>query len=393
LKLTAETQHLIHIYKAGYEKANRQVKLISEESKTLTIALKPKLGVINFVVEPHGAEIFVDGKSRGPVPRQMRLVAVEHQIEIKKMGYQSYRTGITPRPGFPQEIRITLTNPSSAKKSPAKIIKAKNGYELKLVRPSGFTMGSSRREQGRRSNETLRKVNLQRPFYIGIREVTNKEFKQFSAGHNSGKFKTYRLNRPELPVVGVTWEQAALFCNWLSAREALPPVYILKGGKLAAADPVGTGYRLPTEAEWEFCTRFNKNKVNLKYPWGNKFPPGPKSGNFADESARDLLSSYLVAYNDGYPVMAPPAKFKTNPLGLYDLGGNAAEWCHDYYSIYPYDSQKVYKDPMGPEEGKHHIIRGSSWRQSSISVLRSSYRDYSDSKRLDLGFRVARYLE
>jgi formylglycine-generating enzyme required for sulfatase activity len=131
----------------------------------------------------------------------------------------------------------------------------------------------------------------------------------------------------------------------------------------------------------------------LKYPWGNKFPPGPKSGNFADESAKDLLSSYLVAYNDGYPVMAPPAKFKTNPLGLYDLGGNAAEWCHDYYSIYPYDAQKVYKDPMGPEEGKHHIIRGSSWRQSSISVLRSSYRDYSDSKRLDLGLRVARYLK
>ena len=393
LKLTAETQHLIHIYKAGYEKANRQVKLISEESKTLTIALKPKLGVLNFVVQPHGAEILVDGKSRGPVPRQMRLVAVEHQIEIKKMGYQSYRTRITPRPGFPQEIRITLTNPSSAKKSPDNIIKTKNGYELKLVRPSGFTMGSSRREQGRRSNETLRKVNLQRPFYIGIREVTNKEFRQFSAGHNSGKFKTYRLNRPELPVVGVTWEQAALFCNWLSAREALPPVYILKGGKLTAADPVGTGYRLPTEAEWEFCTRFNKNRANLKYPWGNKFPPGPKSGNFADESAKDLLSSYLVAYNDGYPVMAPPAKFKINPLGLYDLGGNAAEWCHDYYSIYPYDAQKVYKDPMGPEEGKHHIIRGSSWRQSSISVLRSSYRDYSDSKRLDLGLRVARYLE
>jgi formylglycine-generating enzyme required for sulfatase activity len=393
LKLTAETQHLIHIYKAGYEKANRQVKLISEESKTLTIALKPKLGVLNFVVQPHGAEILVDGKSRGPVPRQMRLVAVEHQIEIKKMGYQSYRTRITPRPGFPQEIRITLTNPSSAKKSPEMIIKAKNGYELKLVRPSGFTMGSSRREQGRRSNETLRKVNLQRPFYIGIREVTNKEFKQFSAGHNSGKFKTYRLNRPELPVVGVTWEQAALFCNWLSTREALPPVYILKAGKLAAADPVGTGYRLPTEAEWEFSTRFNKNRANWKYPWGNKFPPGPKSGNFADESAKDLLSSYLVAYNDGYPVMAPPAKFKTNQLGLYDLGGNAAEWCHDYYSIYPYDSQKVYKDPMGPEEGKHHIIRGSSWRHSSISVLRSSYRDYSDAKRVDLGFRISRYLK
>jgi len=393
LDLAAQTQHLIHIYKAGYEEANRKIKLISEESQTLTIALKPKLGVMNFAVDPPDAEILVDGKSMGTVPRQMRLLAVEHQIEIKKMGYQSYRTRITPRPGFPQEIRITLTNPSSARKSPGAIIKTKNGYELKLVRPQGFAMGSSRREQGRRSNETLRKVNLQRPFYIGIREVTNREFRQFSAGHNSGKFKTYSLNQPELPVVGVSWEQAALFCNWLSAKEALPPVYILKGGKLAAADPVGTGYRLPTEAEWEYCTRFNKTKVNLKYPWGNKFPPGPQSGNFADESAKDLLSSYLVAYNDGYPVLAPPAKFKANSLGLYDLGGNTAEWCHDYYSIYPYDSQKVYKDPLGPEEGKHHIIRGSSWRQSSISILRSSYRDYNDGQRLDLGFRVARYLE
>ncbi len=393
LKLTAQTRHLIHIYKAGYEEANRKIKLNSEESKTLTLALKPKLGVINFSVDPPDALLFVDGKSMGTVPPQMRLLAVEHRLEIKKKGFQPYRTRITPRPGFTQEINIRLTGTSSGKMNPETIIKAKNGYELKLVRPQGFTMGSSRREQGRRSNETLRKVNLQRPFYIGIREITNREFRQFSAGHNSGKFKTYSLNHPELPVVGVTWQQAALFCNWLSAKEALPPVYILKGGKLTAADPVGTGYRLPTEAEWEFCTRFNNNKANLKYPWGNKFPPPPQSGNFADESAKDLLSSYLEGYNDGYPVMASPAKFKTNPLGLYDLGGNAAEWSHDYYSIYPYDSKKVYRDPMGPAEGKHHIIRGSSWKQSSISELRSSYRDYSDGKRIDLGFRVCRYLK
>jgi formylglycine-generating enzyme required for sulfatase activity len=254
-------------------------------------------------------------------------------------------------------------------------------------------MGSSRREQGRRSNETLRKIKLQRPFYIGLREVTNREFRQFSAGHNSGKFKSYSLNRPELSVVGITWEQAALFCNWLSAREALAPVYVLKGGKLAAANPVGPGYRLPTEAEWEYCTRFNQGKANLKYPWGHKFPPAPKTGNFADESARDLLTSYLSGYNDGYPVMAPPAKFKANALGLYDLGGNAAEWCHDYYSIYAYDTQKMYKDPLGPAEGKHHIVRDSSWRLSGISNLRASYRDYSDDKRLDLGFRVVRNAE
>jgi formylglycine-generating enzyme required for sulfatase activity len=393
LNLSAETQHLIHIYKTGYEKANRKIKLIRAQSKTLTIALKPKLGVINFTVEPPDAEIIVDGKSMGRVPRQMQLLAVEHQLEIKKQGYQSYGTRITPRPGFAQEIAIRLTATSSAKTRPITDIKAKNGYELKLIRPRGFTMGSSRREQGRRSNETLRNISFQRPFYIGVREVTNKEFRQFSAAHNSGKFKSHSLNGPELPVAGVTWEQAALFCNWLSAKEGLRPVYIPKGGKLAAANPVGTGYRLPTEAEWEYCTRFNKNKANLKYPWGNRFPPEPKSGNFADESAKDLLSLYLVAYNDGFAVIAPPAKFKANALGLYDLGGNAAEWGHDYYTIYPYDSKQVYQDPLGPDEGKHHVIRGSSWQQSSISALRSSYRDYSDGKRIDLGFRVARYLK
>jgi formylglycine-generating enzyme required for sulfatase activity len=393
LNLSAKTQHIIHIYKAGYEKATHQVELTSAESKTLTISLKPKLGVVNFAVEPPDAEIIVDGKSMGTVTRRMQLLAVEHQIEIKKKGFQTYRTGITPRPGFAQEINVRLTPTSSVTASPLTIIKAKNGYELKLIRPRGFTMGSSRREQGRRSNETLRNINMQRPFYIGIREVTNGEFRQFSADHNSGIFKSRSLNGPELPVSGVTWEQAALFCNWLSVREGLQPVYLPKGGKLAATNPLGTGYRLPTEAEWEYCTRFNKDEASLKYPWGNRFPPAPNSGNFADESAKDLLSLYLTGYNDGFAVIAPPAKFKANPLDLYDLGGNAAEWCHDYYTIYPYDSKQVDQDPLGPDAGQHHVIRGSSWQQSSISGLRSTYREYSDGKRVDLGFRVARYLE
>ncbi len=394
--LSAETEHVIHIYKAGYKKTNRRIKLTRGESKTLAIALKPELGVINFSVQPPDAEILVDGKSMGTVPKQMQLVAVEHQLVIKKKGYQPYRARITPRPGFAQEINVRLVRSSSGQAvmgRPLSIIKAKNGYELKLIRPRGFTMGSSRREQGRRSNETLRSINLKRPFYMGIREVTNKEFRQFSADHNSGQFKSHSLNSPELPVTGVTWEQAVLFCNWLSAREGLQPVYIPKGGKLAATNPVGTGYRLPTEAEWEYCSRFNKDKTNLKYPWGDRFPPGPKSGNFADASARDLLAMYLATYNDGFAVIAPPAKFKANLLGLYDVGGNAAEWVHDYYTIYTYDSKRVDQDPLGPDEGKHHVIRGSSWQQSSISALRSSYRDYSDGKRNDLGFRVARYAE
>jgi formylglycine-generating enzyme required for sulfatase activity len=252
-------------------------------------------------------------------------------------------------------------------------------------------MGSSRREQGRRSNETLRKIVLQRPFYMGEREVTNREFKNFLASHNSGTFNGQRLSQDDQPVVQVTWEQAALFCNWLSAKESLPPAYVKKGGRLVAAEPIGTGYRLPTEAEWEYCARFTKNQGALKYPWGNQFPPTSPSGNYADTSAQKLLPNYIENYNDGYPVTAPPARFKANDLGLSDLDGNVAEWCHDFYTIYTYNNNKADIDPSGPPDGKHHVVKGASWKYASMSKLRIAYRDYSDGKRPDLGFRVCRY--
>jgi len=393
IDLSPNTDHVVRISKAGYEKATRNVRVPSATSTRLDVNLKPREGVIRLWLKPADTELLVNGKSWGVTPKQLRLIAVEHTLEFKKKGYRPYRTRITPRTGFPQELKITLIKESVSKEATSTMITTQTGYRLKLIRPKTYTMGSSRREQGRKSNETLRKVKLTRPFYMGLQEVTNKAFKEFMTRHNSGAFKSKHLNRDDQPVVRITWEQAALFCNWLSAKESLSPAYVKKGKKVVAVEPLTTGYRLPTEAEWEYCARFTHTQTTLKYPWGHKFPPKQLSGNYSDQSAKDLLPNVLEGYNDQYATTAPPAKFKPNGLGLYDMGGNVAEWCHDYYSIYSYAPEKMYIDPVGPVYGKHHVIRGSSWKHGSIGTLRLAYRSYGDDKLEDVGFRVCRYLK
>jgi formylglycine-generating enzyme required for sulfatase activity len=393
IPLQPDVKHKLLISKAGYNKIERTVQVATAGTEEISLALVPRKGVVHFNITPQDADLFINEKSLGVVPKSLELTAVPQKIKITKTGYESYFTELIPRPGFPQEVTATLQLKNAPKKTSRGTIKAANAYPLVLINPSSYRMGSSRREQGRRSNETLRNIVLKRPFYMGVREVTNGEFRAFLASHDSGSFKGYSLNRDEQPVVQVTWEQAAQFCNWLSEKEKLPTVYIKKGDKLLAQEPLLTGYRLPTEAEWEYSARFANNKASLLYPWGDTFPPTSKTLNIADLSTKDLLPTFLGKYDDDYSVTSPVASFNANALGLFDLGGNVAEWCHDYYSIYSYSPSALYQDPTGTEQGKHHLVRGSSWRQSSISVLRCAYRDYSDDKRNDLGFRICRYAQ
>jgi formylglycine-generating enzyme required for sulfatase activity len=253
-------------------------------------------------------------------------------------------------------------------------------------------MGAPRREQGRRPNESRHDVRLTRLFYIAQHEVTNEQFRGFKPKHTSGAEKYRQLGDDQHPVVMLSWEDATGYCNWLSGKDGLPFAYVLKDGAIVLATPLNTGYRLPTEAEWAWSARHSGGAEHRKYPWGNLMPPEGGAGNYADESARSILSNVISNYNDGFPITAPVGRFQANPIGIFDLGGNVAEWVNDRYGIYA-DVRGVVSDPVGPAEGQYHVIRGSGWRHSSIGELRLAYRDFGDRGRLDVGFRIARYAE
>ncbi|MYE23230.1 MAG: formylglycine-generating enzyme family protein, partial [Gammaproteobacteria bacterium] len=149
------------------------------------------------------------------------------------------------------------------------------------------------------------------------------------------------------------------------------------------------GYPRPTEAEWAWSAR-STEAAPLRFPWGDQLPPPDRHGNYADRAASNVVGRIIFGYNDNYIVAAPVGSFLANPKGIYDLGGNVAEWTHDFYEI-PEQMEAV--DPLGAEEGDYHVIRGSSWMHGTITDLRLSFRDYGSDGRQDVGFRIARFAE
>jgi formylglycine-generating enzyme required for sulfatase activity len=393
IELEAGTTHRLEVSRAGYENAVREVELRAGAGETLTVELVASLGEITIAADPPEAEVFVNGELRGRASQTLRLPSVAQRIEIRKDGYETFATIITPRPEFPQTLEAILVNLKAAVKTPpAPRLTTPAGHDLILVAPREFQMGAPRREPGRRANEPLREVAITRPFYIATAEVTNRQFRAFRNGHRSGAIQSQSLENDDHPVVRASWEDAAAYCNWLSEAESLPPVYVASGGTYVLATPPTAGYRLPTEAEWELVARYASGTAT-KYPWGESLPVPPGTGNFADASAASIVPVTIPKYDDSFPATAPVSAFPPNALGLFGLGGNAAEWVQDRYAMSPPAGGGIASDPLGPESGEFHVIRGSSYLHGSVTELRLTYRDYGKDPRPDVGFRIARWVE
>jgi formylglycine-generating enzyme required for sulfatase activity len=242
----------------------------------------------------------------------------------------------------------------------AKQITNSTGMKLVLIPPGKFIMGSPRTEIGRRhdiDDEHAHEVEITKPFYLGQYEVKVGEFTAFvtATGYRTEGEKardgngTWRnpgfTQTPRHPVVGVTWNDALSFCEWLSEQE-------------------GKTYRLPTEAEWEYSCRAG---AQTRFSSGN------------DEASLKKVAHY---------VGSRPQTVQPNAFALYDMHGNVWEWCQDWYDKdYYRNSPKL--DPQGPVTGTFRVMRGGSY-YNEARHCRAAYRDcHPASRRTNaVGFRV-----
>jgi len=264
------------------------------------------------------------------------------------------------------------------------------GPPMQQVRANlnGF-IGSDRGEAGRIRNEVRVRVELRRAFAIAEHQVTNAQFRQFRPEHRSGSFQGVNLDFDPLPVVNITWDDAARYCNWLSEQEGLPAAYVWVDGRMRLDTPVTTGYRLPTEAEWERVARGGEE--DRLYPWGNGFPPPDSGGNLAGQESRALFARLIEGYTDPHAGPGPAALEPPAAFGIRGLSGNVMEWVNDGYEVASGSAVRV--DPSGPSNRPFYAIKGGSWRDFAPTDLRSARRRYGNLPQPDLGFRVARYVE
>lgn len=382
--VTAGREHTAAYAMPGHGRQVRKFTAAAGVDNVVRMSLRAETGEVKVTSTPK-ATVTVDGKVAGETPLTLRLSTVPHTITLSKPNHRSVTRTVTPSTGGVKRVDAVLKTEMQARleESPAQY-KNHAGITMKLfARPGAVNMGAPRHEKGRRANEFERAVRLTRPFYVALHETTVAQF---------GLFKSGQAGAPAAPVTNVAWADAAAFCNWLSAREGLRPFYARRNGGWVKAGGKGDGYRLPSEAEWEWLARKAGRPQQTRFTWGDQAQVPPGAGNFADESAKGKTASYIPRYTDGFAGLAPVGSFPADRAGLFDLSGNVSEWVHDVYSLTPPRDSAIEVDPLGAAHDGAHVFKGSNWRSASLTELRASFRETSAGGRDDLGFRVARYL-
>ena len=287
-------------------------------------------------------------------------------------------------------------DPAARPASAVPAIALGGGVEIPLVAiPCGaFVMGSDD-AKAPCDERPAAKVEV-KPFFMGAREVTNREFRQFDPTHDSRcesrhgyQFGVtgYDVNGDDLPVVRVSWRKAVAFCDWLSKK-------------------TGRTVRLPTEAEWEWAARAGSGKP---FWWGGVDDDFAVYANLADVSLSDYSGNPYVqdrekarygnaenlfdnwvpqahGVNDGAFLEEKSGKWKPNPWGLFDMHGNVWEWTQSKYQPYPYVADDGRNAPVGDER---RVVRGGSWYSRpklATASFRRAYRPYAPV--YDVGFRI-----
>ena len=382
IEFAPDTVVKIALLHPGHEPARRSMTLRSG-TQSYQATLTPRLGSVSIWPVPSTAQVRINGKSE--TRRQLKLPQMTQEITVEASGYVTQTYRVVPHPDQPKKIIARLRSQAQVTQSRRRQMEKKLGLEVATFRPyESFEIATSRRQIP---------VRLTRAFAIMKREVTNDLYWKYQSSHDSGTFQGHSLNEPTQPVVRLRWEQVARFANWLSEQAGVKPFYRMQGEKVVGFDASSVGYRLPSEAEWVWLVRSDH-----RYAWGNELRPPDRFGNLADRSVEGMLLSVLPDYNDGSVVSAAVGSYRVNAQGLYDLPGNVAEWIHDVFleklrlsTSAEAEAERV--NPLGEATGRHHVVRGFSWRDGTARILSLTHRRYGNEARDDVGLRLAYYLE